>query len=146
MVFHLFLAAVLAGQIHPRVIAVLDGDEFARMGIVAELVERPAGISDAAFAQQLIDGEGLQPWNGQQLNSAPSEGRMGTKSVFSADGRVIIVKYVTGDMQRPGRVCRLRLARAGMSRALWNAHRWCGSVFGLTLPQAPPPPIVTSPR
>lgn len=133
------LAMVLAGTPVPHVAATLQGPEFVGMGIVAELVERPAGISDQAFAQQLIDAEGLRPWDGEQLDFAPGAGSMGTKAVFSSDGREIIVKYVAGDVQRPGRVCRLRLSRGGMSRARWQAYRWCGSAFGITLPESPSP-------
>ncbi len=133
------IAALLAGQVQPRVLSILEGEEFVRRGIVAELVERPPGIPDEQFAQQLIEVEGLRPWNGQQMNFPAVDGHMATKAVFSGDGREVIVKYVPGDAKQPGKVCRFRLARGGMSEARWNAYRWCAEAFGLSLPQSPPP-------
>jgi hypothetical protein len=140
------LTAALSVDAEPRVIARLKGDAFARAGIVAELVERPRGVSDEAFAQQLIDAEGLRPWNGEQTGSAPAKGRMGYKAVSAKDGRAIIVKYMGGDAGRHGRLCRLRLAPGPMSPLNWDAHRWCASKFGLTLPKTAPPIVRTNRR
>jgi hypothetical protein len=141
--FAVILAVLIGAGPEPRIVQVLEGREFALRGITADLIERPAGITDEQFAQDLIDAEGLVPWNGEQFNSAPTEERMGTRAVFSADGREIIVKYVSGDSQRPGIICRLRLTRGGMSDARWNAYRWCASALGRRLPDAPTPPITT---
>lgn len=110
MFFTLISAAMVAAA-EPRVLAVLEGSEFDRFGIVAELVERPAGVTDEQFAQQLIEASGLRSWKGEQVDSAPQMDGIGTKAVFSADGREIIVKYVSDDVQRTGRVCRLILRR-----------------------------------
>jgi len=143
-VFWTLVSLSLTAAAGPHVVSTFGGAEFARFGIIADLVERPAGISDGLFAQQLIDAEGLRPWNGKQLDSPPMSGSMGTKAVFSGDGREVIVKYVAGDVRRAGRVCRLRFARGGWSTARWNAYRWCASAFGLSLPDAPPPPIATT--
>lgn len=142
----LLLSVMIAGLPEPRVVAVLEGDEFARRGIAGEIIERPAGISDESFAQQLIDAEDLRSWNGQQLDVPPREGAMGSKAVFAGDGREVIVRYVAGDSQSSGRVCRLRLSRGGMSDARWNAYRWCGSALGVPLPSSPPPPPITTVR
>jgi hypothetical protein len=137
---------MLIAAAEPHVLATLEGAEFTRAGISADLVERPAGVSDEQFAQDLVDAEGLQPWNGEQLSHAPGPASLGSKAVFSADGREIIVRYRSGPVQRSGRVCRLRLARGGMSTARWNAYRWCATALGLSLPQAPPPPIGVAPQ
>jgi hypothetical protein len=135
------LMALVAAE--PHVVATLKGPEFTRMGIVADLVERPAGITDEQFAQQLIDAEGLRPWDGEQLNFPEQDGGMGTMAVFSADGREMIVKYVSSDLEHTGQVCRLRLARGGASSARWNAYRWCASAFGLSLPERRAPPVAS---
>lgn len=135
-----FIAAVLlAGLGHPRVLSVLKGEQFVRMGIVAELVERPPGIPDEQFAQQLIDAEGLKPWDGEQMNLPAAKGRLATKAVFAGDGREVIVYYMRGDAKMTGKVCRFRLSRGGMSDARWQAYRWCGQAFGLRLPEKAPP-------
>jgi hypothetical protein len=101
----------------------LRGDAFVQAGIVAELVERPRGVSDEAFAQQLIDAERLRPWNVEQMSSASAQGSMGSKAMFSCDGRAIIVEIMGGDAQRTGRACRLELA-GGPDRLL--PPRRCG--------------------
>jgi hypothetical protein len=137
---------MLIATTEPHVLATLEGAEFTRAGISADLVERPAGLSDEQFAQQLVDAEGLQPWNDDQLSHAPRPGSLGSKAVFSADGREIIVRYASGPVHLSGMVCRFRLARGGMSTALWNAHRWCAAALGLTLPQAPPQAIGLAPQ
>lgn len=135
------VAALMAGLAQPGVISVLKGEEFVRRGIVAELVERPPGIPDERFAQQLIEAEGLKPWNGQQMNFPAVDGRMATKAVFAGDGREVIVKYVPGDAKQPGKACRIRLARGGMSDARWQAYRWCAEAFGLSISETPPPVV-----
>jgi hypothetical protein len=139
-VLAVILATTLAGQPEPRVIAVLEGDEFARRGIVADVIERPAGVTNEQFAQQLVDAEGLVPRNGQQMNVPAREGEMGSKAIFSRDGREIIVNYVSSDVRQPGRVCRMRMEQGGMSKPRWDAFRWCASAFGIVLPEGPPPP------
>lgn len=126
----------------PRIIETLSGEDIARAGLIVELVERPAGISGEAFAQQLIDAEGLRPWNGHQLNFGPDHGR-GSKAVFAADGRQIIVYYGPEELSQPGRVCRLRASSGGLGNARWRAIRWCSAAFGIQLPETPPPPVVT---
>ena len=134
----LFAAAALAPDGAPRILARLAGDEFVRMGIVAELIERPTGMSDEAFAQQLIDAEGLRPWNGQQVEMPARKGGMAVKAVFSADGRELHVNYIEG----AGRVCRTRFAHGGVTPERWTAIRWCASAFGIALPAKIPPPVV----
>ena len=130
----------------PNILATLEGPEFARRGIVAEIVERPAGVSDVEFAQRLIDDEGLRPWNGEQIEGHSETTQTGLKAVVSADGREVRVSYVVTDEQKSGRACRIRFTRGGWSDARWNAYRWCASGLGYELPLTPPPPIVTIPR
>ena len=142
----MILGFAMAVEAQPIVLGVLAGPEFTRRGIVAEILERPAGVRDEEFAQRLIDAEGLRPWNGEQLNTPPEVGRMGSKAVVSSDGREIIVKYISGDQQRVGLVCRLRFSRGGVSDQRWNAYRWCASHFGLELPERPPAPIFGTDR
>lgn len=142
----LFLAPALAAQAEPRVIARLEGDAFARAGIVAELIERPRGVSDEAFAQRLVDAEGLKPWADEPMGTAPAQRRVGSRAMFAGDGRAIIVNYRTGNTARRGRVCRQRLAPGPMSGANWAAHRWCASKLGLKLPKIAPPIIRTNSR
>ena len=140
----MFAAAALASEVAPRVLARLRGDEFARMGIVAELVERPKGSNDETFAQQLIDAEGLRPWNGKQIELPGRNGGMAVKAVHSADGREIHINYIQGDSKRAGRVCRTRFAHGGVSPERWKAIRWCALAFGIQLPRTPPPPVVVT--
>ena len=45
----LSLMVAAAAQLH--VVATLEEPQFARMGIAADLVERPVGIADEQFAQ-----------------------------------------------------------------------------------------------
>lgn len=137
---------VIAAEAEATVLATLKGAEFARMGIVAEILERPVGVSDEVFAQRLIDAEGLRPWNGEQIDAAPRSGPWGVKAVVSGDGREINVRYVAGDQRVAGRICRIRMSRGGWSDARWSAYRWCASALGFELPLAPPPPIVSIPR
>ena len=144
MSIQIYLAALLFGQTEPRVIAVLEGEEFDRRGIVADLVERPAGVPDETFAQQLVDAEGLRPWDGRQLDWPARQDAPAAKAVFSGDGREIIVYYAPSNSHRPGRVCRMRLARGGMSDAYWQARRWCAAAFGYSLPETPPPPPIVT--
>ncbi|HEX6740598.1 MAG TPA: hypothetical protein VF079_02235 [Sphingomicrobium sp.] len=134
----LLAAAALASEGTPQVLARLRGRQFARMGIVAELVKRPAGISDEAFAQRLIDAEGLRPWNGKQFEMPARKGGMAAKAVFSVDGRELHVNYIEG----AGRVCRIRFAHGGVTPERWKAIRWCASAFGIELPAKIPPPVV----
>jgi hypothetical protein len=130
----------------PKIVATLEGPDYARLGIVAEVIERPAGVDDERFAQQLIDGSGLRQWDGKPQNSLPNATHAGTRSVFSGDGRAMFVKFVTGDVTRSGRVCRMTLSRVGWSNTLWDAHRWCASALGLSLAASAPPLIGTQNR
>jgi len=137
----LIASALIASLVQPHIIATLEGPEFVRMGIVAEIIERPPGVSNEQFAEQLIQAEGLKPWSGEQIDIPAVDGHMATKAVVSGDGREVIVKYLPGEPRQPGKVCRLRLARGGMSEARWYAYKWCAEAFGLTLPERVPPPI-----
>jgi hypothetical protein len=130
----------------PKIVATLEGRDLTRLGIVAEVVERPAGVDDERFAQQLIDGSGLRQWDGKPQNSLPTATHAGTRSVFSGDGRAMFVKFVTGDVTRSGHVCRMTLSRVDWSKTLWDAHRWCASALGLSLAASPPPLIGTQNR
>ena len=145
MIGLIFGLAVTAGP-GPHVLDTLGGRDFARMGIVAQIVERPEGVSDVEFAQRLIDAEGLRPWNGEQIESYSESSRTGIKAVVSADGREILVSYLVANEQESGRACRIRFARGGWSDARWNAYRWCALGLGFEPPLTPPPPIVTIPR
>ncbi len=138
--FSTLICVAMAAASEPRIVATLQGPDFQRRGIVAELVERPVGLTDEKFAQQLIQASGIRPWNGEQ-SFASEAGGMATKAVFSADGRELIVKYVNSGVDRTGRVCRISMARGGMSIARWNAYRWCASAFGIRLPKTPSSPI-----
>lgn len=135
------IATLLAGLAEPKVIEILEGDAFVRRGIVAELIERPSGVSDEQFAQQLIDAEGLKPWSGQQMNFPAVDGGMAVKAVVSGDGREVSVRYLPSDASQVGKVCRVRLSRGGASDERSKAYRWCAEAFGLTLPEKAPPPI-----
>ena len=145
MVF-IALLATIAGQAEPRVLTVLEGPEFARLGIVAEVVERPAGVTDEQFAQHLIEAAGLQPWNGKQLNLPTKEGGGGIKAVHTWDGRAIRIRYIEGDIRRPGRVCRIRFEKGGPSDAREKAQRWCDLALGLSVHEGPRPPTITTTR
>jgi hypothetical protein len=143
MATHFFLGALLAAQAEPRILATLEGKEFAEWGIIGEIIERPAGISDERFAQQLVDAEGLRPWNGQQMDFPPSENGPAVKAVFAGDGREIVVHYVPSDTGRSGRVCRRRSGGVPMNDAQWQSVRWCAAAFGYALPETRPSPIAT---
>ena len=138
----MFIAtALMAISASSQVIAVLKDEEVVERGIVAEIIERPAGVSSEQFAQELIEVEGLEPWTGQQIDFPSVDGAMATKAVISTDGREVIVKYMPGDAAKPGKVCLLRLARGGWSAERWTAYRWCAKAFGLSLAETAPPPI-----
>lgn len=141
--FLIVLAAGSASVADARVIDTLVGEEFSRFGISGQILERPAGVDDREFAVQIMEAEGLTPWNGQPFDTPPRDGSMGTAAIIAGNGHEINVKYVAGDRSRPGRICRLRFQPGvGASQERWNAYRWCAAAFGLSLPATFPPPAI----
>lgn len=126
----LIAAAVL--QPAPHIVASrtsapdVDGDVT-----VAELVERPRGQTDEAFAQLLIDASGLHPWNGEPESFPAEVDQMGAKAVHTSKGAEVTVYYVSSDSRSLGRVCRISRKRGGMTPAWQQAQDWCASSFGL---------------
>jgi hypothetical protein len=137
------LLAATGADLH--VLNTLAGDDLARMGIVADLVERPRHVAGEAFAQQLVDAEGLRTWNGEQIEG-PSRAAMSVKAVVAGNGREIDVYYLARPGPGDDHVCRLRLNRGGASTARWRAYRWCASSFGISTPETWPPPVGTTSR
>ena len=141
-------ASVLAWvflQAVPHVVNRLDTAEVARAGLVVELIERPAGVDAAEFAQRLIDAEGLQPSRGAPIGGG--DGDVAFKTLWAGDGRSITVHYSTAEnTQMTGRACRIRASDVGHSEGSWQAFRWCRAAFGVSTPDRPPPPIVAAPR
>jgi hypothetical protein len=145
-VFVLWFAAGAALLADVRVVDTLAGEEFTRLGIVGQLLERPAGVSDRDFAIQVMEAEGLTPFSGDPILVSPGrDGGLGAAVIVAANGQEIYVTYVVGDSARPGRVCRLRFQPGSRFQpARREAHRWCAAAFGVTLPApVPPPPIFT---
>ena len=140
--FVLLLAAGSALLADARVIDTLAGEEFLRLGISGQVLERPARVSGRDFAVRIMEAEGLDPWMGDPLLFPPGEGTVGVAATVAANGREIDVRYVAGDATRPGRICRLRFPPGvGAHPARWNAYRWCAAAFGLSIPDPVPPPI-----
>jgi hypothetical protein len=106
---------------------------------IAEVVERPAGITDEGFARSLIKASGLRPWNGKLTESPASAGHMGVKAVHSGSGPEVTVYFVAGDSSKVGRVCRISRKRGGMTEAWTSAQDWCASIFGLPRLKREPP-------
>ena len=136
----ILMAAGLASA-RPHVIASQTFDPNTDRATSVELIERPQGITDADFAQKLIDASGLRPWNGQPINFPASPGGMGVRAVESGAGPEVHVYFVSSDSRTSGRVCRITRKYGGM--AGWpRAQDWCASKFGLP-PRKWEPPIKT---
>lgn len=132
MIISALLIAAAALQPAPRIVASrtsapdVDGDVT-----VAELVERPRGQTDEAFAQLLIDASGLHPWNGEPMSFPAGLDHMGAKAVVSSRGAEVTVYYFPSDSRKVGRVCRISRKRGGMTTAWQQARDWCASSLGL---------------
>ena len=98
---------------------------------VAELVERPRGLTDEAFAQHLIDASGLRHWDGEPMSFPAGVDHMGAKAVHASRGPEVTVYYFPSDSRIVGRVCRISRKRGGMTPAWQQAQDWCASSFGL---------------
>ncbi len=132
----MFISALLiaAAALHPatRIVASrtstpdMDGNVT-----IAELVERPRGVTDETFAQQLIKTSGVRPWNGEPMSFPAGVDRMGAKAVHTSTGPEVTVYYFPSDSRIVGRVCRISRKRGGMTLAWRQAQDWCASSFGL---------------
>lgn len=131
MIISALLIAAVALQPAARVVASrtsppdMDGDVT-----VTELVERPRGMTDEAFAQQLIDASGLRNWDGKPLSFPAGPDSMGGKAVL-ARGAQVTVYYFPSASRKVGRVCRISRPRGGMTTAWQQAQDWCLASFGL---------------
>ena len=138
------LAILLTVPSYPPILETLESEDVAAAGLVADVLERPAGMADADFAQWLIDTEGLHPSNGTAIGS--DERDLSYKAIWANDGRNAVVYYLRAqDARVPGRICRIRANDGRWTSARWQAIRWCRAAFGLSTPASPPPPIVSAP-
>lgn len=141
----LLLAAGIV-QLAPNVVRSQGFDLDGHTATTAELVERPAGTSDEAFARHLIALSGLRPWNGQLYEFPASPGHMGAKSVVSGAGPEVTVYFLPSDTRKPGKVCRISRKNGGMTDASMSAQDWCVASFGLPpLRRVPPVQAVDEP-
>ncbi len=137
------LIALAISQSAPGIIASQSFELGGHQATLVEMVERPRGLADEAFARRLIEESGLIPWDGELFGTPPTSGRMGVASVISGAGRQVTVYFIGGDPRRPGRVCRITRERGGMTPAWESAQDWCASRFGLP-PIKRQPPITGS--
>lgn len=131
-------SAAISGQPTTRVISSQTFDAHTERRTTAELLERPAGLTDEAFAKAFIEASGLQPWNGELIEFPAAPGRMGGKAVISRSGPEMTFYFLSSDSGTSGRVCRLTRSRGGMTTAWTSAQDWCAARFGLPPLKRPP--------
>ena len=139
----------LAAAISHHAPTVLRSQSFSAehwTGTTAELIERPSGTSNQAFAQHLLEMSALRPWNGPAYELPAFPGRWGVVSVVSGAGPEITVYYLLSDGTQSGRVCRISRKYGGMTDAWKNAQDWCARNLGLPpLKRVPPIRTVNEP-
>jgi hypothetical protein len=137
------LIATIVAQSTPHVIG-SQGYEMDRdQATIAELIERPRGLTNEEFAEKLIDASGLRPWNGKHMSFPAAPGRMGGKAITSRSGPEVTVYFVPSDVRTVGRVCRISRKRGGMTDAFVKAQDWCASSLGLPTPLKRESPVRT---
>jgi len=118
--------------IQPQVIATYNDPRPSREGLVAEQILLPTGKAAEDFAIELIEAEGLKPWNPNDGTTSGYGEQLSWKARHSADGKEVVVYFVTGkDAKASGKVCRIRRSQGGASEAHWQAIQWCSLSFGI---------------
>ena len=133
--------AILAAAATPHVVATFRDADATRLGIVAELIEKPTDSDGPSYAQTLLEAEGLTSWNPSEptVTSRP-EAPLAYSARTAGDGREVLV-YYSAAPSGPARVCQMRGKSMGMSDARYRALRWCAASLGVTLPEKPPAPV-----
>jgi hypothetical protein len=123
------------------VLKTLDGADLVDAGIDAQVIDLPKATSAAVFAEQVVLAEGLKAWNDGPISENTRAEPLGYKAISEGGGRSVVV-YYSREANGPRVVCRLRTKGAtGLSAARYRALRWCAGQVGVTLPEAPVPPV-----
>ena len=113
-------------------------------GVVADIVAVPEGMSVEALASQLIEAENLEPWSRRPTSE---EHGLTVSSLWGNDGRVVAVYWrILSPESTSTRVCRIRAEATSSSAVRHRALQWCGSVFGIRVPEPPPAPVIVRPH
>ncbi|MEG3089365.1 hypothetical protein [Sphingomonas sp. PB4P5] len=103
-------------------------------GMVAEQIKKPANVSPEAFADKLVEAEGLTSWRAMEPINSPRGATLAYRSRQAGNGREVVVYYSPAAET----VCRIRRERGGLSDAHQAAIRWCAASLGVTLPKPAP--------
>lgn len=137
----MMIIAILAAVGTPHVVTTFRDADATRLGIVAELIERPAGSDGPTYAQTLVEEEGLTSWNPSEPTATSRPGSpLAYRARTATDGREVLV-YYSAAPDGSAKVCRMRGRSMGMSDARYRALRWCAASLGVTLPEKPPAPV-----
>lgn len=115
----------------PLVVATFASSATSPDGMVAEQIKRPATVSPEAFANDLVEAEGLTSWSATDPISSPPGATLGYRSRHAGNGHEVVVYYSLAAET----VCRIRRTRGGLSDAHQAAIRWCAALLGVTLPK-----------
>lgn len=111
--------------------------EFLAQGIEVDLVQVRAGGRPDLLATQLVEAEGLTPWNGEMTEMSAASG-LSLKAITAGNGRNVAVVY----RHDSDLVCRVRARTTAATDARWRASRWCAAQLGVELPDRQPAIIV----
>lgn len=137
----MLMIALMVAAAAPNIVATLHDVGAARRGIVAELIKLPAGQDGPAYAQALVEAEGLISWIPSEPTVMSRPGAsLGYRGRTAGNGRTVLV-YYNPSRTSPMQVCRMRSTNMGMSDERYRALRWCAASLGVTLPKKPSPPV-----
>jgi hypothetical protein len=109
--------------------------------MVAEQIEKPAGMSPEEYAAKVVEAEGLTSWSPQDpTGSSPGE-RLPYRARHAANGREVVVYF----SPTARTVCKIRREHGGLSDIHQKAIRWCAESLGISLPAQRPLAVTTTP-
>ena len=120
--------------------------DLAPLGITAELIERPAGVEGARFAEEMVRSDAARLGIRVEIWES-SEAPIGVRESSPNELRRVIVYYDVGQAAaRRGQVCRVLAPNGGLRHALEViTYRQCAMRLGLQPASEPPVGILIGP-